>query len=509
MKTLLWLVVPVLLSAQTAVVEGDAVSGTTGEPVASLRVGLYDAPKLFTITDAAGHFRLPGVAIGAQFVQASGVGWLDRPAPIHPESGQNGAGIKLRMLPEAVISGKVEDEDGWPVFQARVMAICYFVRNGWQQVASGQTNDLGEYRIAKLLPGRYWLMVRPSGRVEQWDLRYTTTYYPGPPAAPDSRALSLAIGQQVSGLNIRLRKEEGRQVRGRVIWPEGIPIPANALQMQSGDPGGPFVVNRSVSLAPDGAFVARHVPPGSYRLAVEVRNSPNPNTVPTQAAYRRIEVADADIDDLVLEVKPVTGQDVAGTLATDAGMKPDSFQVVLAHGGQLFTAQPSPNGYFVVHGVPPGPYLVVLRSPDGRSIGHLQVRYGDAPAIRGEIQLDVQPASPLRITVLPPGIPLHGSVKDADNRPIAGAPVAIWGGSDERYSFSSTVAGGGFTVEAPLPGEYHVYIVDDLVLSRLLEDSEYLKTHVDDYPPVTVVQGRNPPLELVYSGRQAALTVGR
>lgn len=496
MKRLLWLAAPVLLSAQTAVVEGDAVGAATGEPVAGLRVWLYDAPKSFTITNAAGHFRLPDVAAGAHVLEAGGAAaWLDRAVAINPEPGRNAAPIKLRMQPAAVVSGKVEDEDCWPVIQAQVMAVGYSVRNGWQQVASVQTDDLGEYRLAKLPPGRYWLRVRP-GRMAQWDLRYVTTYYPSPPAAPDSRALSLVTGQQVSGLDIRLRKEEGRQVRGRVIWPDGIPTTENVLRMQSGEPAGPFVVNQAVSLAPDGTFVARHVPPGSYRLAAEVRK--NPNLPLALAAYRRIEVAGADIDNLVLEVKPVAGQDLAGTLAAYAGVKPDSFHVVLPHSGQPLTAQPGATGDFVLRGVPPGLYRVMLRGSDGQYASHFQVRYGDAPAFRGQIQLDVQPASPLRITVLPPGISLQGSVKDAGHQPVAGAAVALWGGSDDRYSFSVTGADGNFTAEVPAPGVYRAYIVDDAALGRLLEDPAYLNAHGNSYPPVTVAQGRNPPLELVY-----------
>jgi protocatechuate 3,4-dioxygenase beta subunit len=496
---MLWLLAPLLLSAQTAVVEGDAVSAATGGPVAGLHVWLNDKPVLFAITDSAGHFRLADVATGSQFVNASGAGWLNHSAPINVESGRNGAGIKLRMLPEALISGKVEDESGWPVFQAQVMAVRYSLGNGWQQAGSVQTNDLGEYRLAKLPPGRYWLRVQPGSRAD-WDPRFTTTFYPGPPVAPDSPALSLVTGQQVSGLNIRLRKEEGRQVRGRVIWPAGIPAPAQpqTLRMQSAEPWNAYApTRRSVSLAPDGAFVARHVAPGSYRLAVEVRD--NQNLPPAQSAYRRIEVADADIDDLVLEVKPVTGQDVAGTLTVDAGAGPDTFQVDL-NGGNL-TAQPGSNGDFVVHGVLPGrPYQIIVRGPDGRFARHVQVRSGDALAVRGQIQLDGEPTSPLLITVLL-GISLAGSVKDADNRAVPGAAVALWGGSDERYGFNITDAGGGFTIEAPLPGVYRVYTVDDAALGRLLADPEYLKAHAGDYPPVTVVQGQNPPLVLVYAAK--------
>lgn len=500
MKRMVWLLTPLLLSPQTAVVEGDAVRGATGEPVAGLHVWLYDTPKLFTITDAAGQFRLPDVAIGAHFLNASGAGWLDHTAPINVESGPNNSGIKLRMLPEALISGKVEDEDGWPVYQAQVMAVRYSLTNGWQQVASVQTNDLGEYRVAKLAPGRYWLRVQPGSHVADWDSRYITTFYPGPPVAPDSPALSLVTGEQVSGLNIRLRKEEGRQVRGHVIWPAGIPAPAQpqTLWMQSAEPWNAYApTRRLVSLAPDGAFVARHVAPGSYRLAVEVRS--NANVPPEQVAYRRIEVADADIDDLVLEVKPVTGQDVTGTLTVYGVAGPDTFQVVL-NGGNL-RAQPGSNGDFVVHGVLPGrPYRVTVSGPGGRFAPHVQVRSRDALAVRGQIQLDGEPTSPLLITVLP-GISLAGSVKDADNRAVPGAAVALWGGSDERFGFNITDAAGQFTIEAPLPGVYHVYTVDDAALGSLLADPVYLKALVNDYPRVTVVQGQNPPLALVYSAK--------
>jgi hypothetical protein len=502
MKKAVWFLTPLLLSAQTAVVEGSAILRATGKPVAGLHVWLEGAPNVSTATEADGHFRFSNAPTGANVVlHVSGAGLLDYIRVLNPAAGENVTGIRLPMLPEAVIAGKVEDEDGWPVFQASVTALCYSVPQGWRETASAGTNERGEYRLGKLPPGRYWLRVEPGSRMKGWDARYLTAFYPGAPPAPDAPAVTLDIGQKVSGLDIRLRKEEGRQVRGRVIWPPGNDGTANRLSLEWEDPYTRVTRRVNIALAPDGGFVARRIAPGSYKLVAEVGDIPISNTQ-RPAAYRRIEVADADIEGIVLEVKALAGRDVAGSLTGDTGGKPDGFQVVLTGIGHVFTAQPGSDGDFVVHGVPPGHYQVGLRRPDGRPEGNVAIRYGNNAAVsRNLIEVDDQQALPLRIAALPPRIAIHGSVTDTDKQPMAGAVVALWGGTAERYLPQITLPGGEFSVQAPEPGVYHVYVVDDVALQCLIQDPQYLKAHVNDYPPVTIVQGQNPPLVLVYSGK--------
>src|SRR6266702_2625432 len=74
--------------------------------------------------------------------------------------GQHVKDVLFRLVPAAVITGRVVDEDNEPLLGATVQALRYgYVRGQRQLVPAGeeQTNDLGEYRIHSMAPGRYYV----------------------------------------------------------------------------------------------------------------------------------------------------------------------------------------------------------------------------------------------------------------------------------------------------------------------------------------------------------------
>ena len=98
------------------------------------------------------------------------------------------------MLPTAVIAGRVTDEDGDPMQGVRVLVQRKKPGKAGREAAGTEaTNDLGEYRIAGLFPGQYWVVAMPPPDVRDYEpqhqksstsdsqaeTRYFTTYYPG------------------------------------------------------------------------------------------------------------------------------------------------------------------------------------------------------------------------------------------------------------------------------------------------------------------------------------------
>ena len=61
------------------------------------------------------------------------------------------------MRPAAIITGKITDADGDPLRDVRVMATTIGLSHGrlGHDSGIGTTNDLGEFRIPDLRPGRY------------------------------------------------------------------------------------------------------------------------------------------------------------------------------------------------------------------------------------------------------------------------------------------------------------------------------------------------------------------
>ena len=80
--------------------------------------------------------------------------------------------VALQLQKGAVITGKVLDASGEPLADARIMAMHRFNAGGpggsvprLMPAAGGmqQTNDLGEFRVASLAPGEYYIAAMPQG----------------------------------------------------------------------------------------------------------------------------------------------------------------------------------------------------------------------------------------------------------------------------------------------------------------------------------------------------------
>src|SRR5678815_4278509 len=191
-------------------VEGQVMNSLTGEPVRKAHISLQGmgspnsrgaSPSTYAaVTDAGGRFTIQDIEPGVYFMGAERNGFIDaqsgrwgqaRPVmTLNP--GQRTGDIVFRLVPHGVITGRVLDEDGEPVQGVQVNVLRYrFFRGKRQLVPSGQTgtDDLGEYRIFDLAPGKYYLSANyrrwnammaqdrtPGGAPEEG---YAPTYFPG------------------------------------------------------------------------------------------------------------------------------------------------------------------------------------------------------------------------------------------------------------------------------------------------------------------------------------------
>src|SRR5262249_17309026 len=119
-------------------------------------------------TDAQGRLTFTGLDGGKSRLVAERQGFLRQSygerkysgggTPIAVGDGQNVKDIQFRMNQQAVITGKVLDEDGEPMVNVQVRAHRYVYQGGkhvWGQVANATTSDIGEFRLPDLQPGRY------------------------------------------------------------------------------------------------------------------------------------------------------------------------------------------------------------------------------------------------------------------------------------------------------------------------------------------------------------------
>jgi protocatechuate 3,4-dioxygenase beta subunit len=132
-----------------------------------------------TLTDAQGVFAFTGLPPGGYTVTADKATYMSasypdrggslRSSAVRPvliQGDQTVDNVVLRLYHGGAISGRVVDAHGDPVEFAQVSALPMTASGAGRMGMRGsmQTNDIGEFRIGRLTPGRYILMVSSQNR---------------------------------------------------------------------------------------------------------------------------------------------------------------------------------------------------------------------------------------------------------------------------------------------------------------------------------------------------------
>lgn len=261
------------VSAQSAsyTLSGTVANSVTGEPIrrALVQVG----GDRMQLTDSQGRFEMSGLGRGSYSITVQKPGFF-------PEShlsstteltmldvNQDIAGIVLKLIPEGIISGHIADENGDPLEGVFVRARDWRIVNGRRRlefVGGQSTDEDGGFRFFGLMPGTYYVVASNLGRAGI--LRhegYATTYYPGAAQLAAATPIKLAAGQKVQA-DFALHRHSVFRVTGEVTGYSGGTL--NSIQLT--DPAGGERAWPVRFDSATGAFDAREVPPGSYRLEV-------------------------------------------------------------------------------------------------------------------------------------------------------------------------------------------------------------------------------------------------
>jgi hypothetical protein len=495
-----------LLAAQT--VEVEVYDSVTGAPVAGAYVtenamGAANAPV--SRTDVAGHFRstLPDAGINRNLsliIARAGYLWAYR--SVMPQSNQSLTVVRIPLTPAAVISGKLVDEDGFPVDRASVQAVTYRLMDGKRRlvpVASVSSNDLGEYRLTGLSAASYHIWIQ-SSNARNWDERYVSQFIDGGLQPGDKNLVEVKAGQEHSGVDGKLRMYEGVTVAGRVVVPEGAAVSQTHVDLNV--PNSSLFDFFAANTQTDGSFQFRHVPPGSYILRARTSNQTNEIHAGDLLVTSPLEVETSDVTGLVLTPHVVQPIDLAGTVVQQGGGTPQAVLVV-ARGtnGEGASAHSAEDGSFVLKGLLPGHYSLRVQ-PDYQAIVQRAVttaaspftfpssaRLGEQEVLETGFAIDSAPAGPLQITMKLP-IRITGQVVDSAGNPVPGANLLAFsdqgpqgaGVSDEKGTFQMTVR---------TAGDYRILATTDRTSSY---DLEYLKAHEKDSQALRIVEGQNPPV---------------
>jgi protocatechuate 3,4-dioxygenase beta subunit len=151
---------------KSATVAGNVLRLDTGEPLKKARVTIQghadEEFSVFSLTDEQGHFLFENVPPGSYDLRVSRKSYVDAEVVRTLAPGQNMTNVVFKLAHTAAISGHVFDEDGEPIAKAAVITYRTSKRQGKEQEIGDDpvlTNDLGEFRIFDLAPGRYYIAV--------------------------------------------------------------------------------------------------------------------------------------------------------------------------------------------------------------------------------------------------------------------------------------------------------------------------------------------------------------
>ncbi|MCS6953140.1 MAG: carboxypeptidase regulatory-like domain-containing protein [Bryobacterales bacterium] len=513
---------------QLSKVEGRVVHAQTGEPLRrvslTLRRMAREAVSFVATSDQDGRFVFENVEPGTYQLTAERAGFLRQAygargaayagTPITVSPGQHLRDLDFKLLPQGVISGRVVDEEGEPVPRAQVMAMRVGARMSRFPAGSADaTNDVGEFRIAGLAPGRYRVRAMPMreaflgetvrpGNPDRLQEGFQPTYYPSATDAEAAAVIEVMAGQEVPGITIQLRKGPLYRIQGRVT---GLTAerPANQLRVtlmprRWDEPMLGPLGRRGTRVEADGSFLLTQVAPGSYYLTVM--------TFPgrMQAVGRvPVEVTTSDLRDVIV---PLGGAlTVSGLVRVEGQGKTEfgTMRVALMPAEGIAFNTPvgeiKADGTFQLDGVMGDKYSVaVMGAPENTYLKSVRVGGREVP----EQELDLSHAQggvQLEIVLSPNPAALEGFVAEQD-KPAPGAavvlvPEGVRAGRPREWRFATADQNGRFAFGSLRPGAYKLYAFDDpeLAFSR---DPEALEPFEQRALKVTLKEGERQSAQL-------------
>lgn len=446
----------------------------------------------FTIENVApGNYRLNAECAGFLPVQYGGGPSDEGGVELRLSAGQKLTGIDIKMIPQAILSGRVLDQDGDPWPHANVSLFHSVWKKGRRNIESAsfdgppQVDDRGEFRLSGLAPGRYYLFSEPDLYWEkeyhpdvdnQPTIRQQPTWYPSSHDVESSAPISLTAGQQLNGVEIRLRRGAGSKlrIRGKLVGLQDLPArpgePMWAEPRISAVGGGH---GYSGGIQPDGSFEIAGVTSGAYEIWVAQGAYGS-----TVLGHATVQVDDRDLESVSIELQPP--QTLHGTVQIEAGgaSKPPRITFNLEEPGRPTFypfITPKDDSSFDVADVGLGHYRVFVPEPTLRQVYLKVVRYGNAESHDGTFTL-ASYGVPLELVFSTLGARLSGTVTGKATSPkvvlIPDIPDA------DRREYDTRVAvfdqNGVFTIESIPPGSYKLYAFENVPDQTWLEP-DFLK----------------------------------
>jgi hypothetical protein len=498
-----------------------------------------------------GAYKLVAARIGGAFVpvEYGQKGVLGRGVIFPINDGDIKRDIRMEMAPVGTITGTVFDENRRPVGHAAVLALIPTYRDGQQVLtisAIVHTDDHGEYRLFSLVPGKYYVAVRPEdptrrtavliisppgrrGVTEQAvtpvvtkrilangetvEETYRYVYYGGSTDLRRATPVNLTPGGLVGAVDIPLAagKTRSLHIRGRVVdGAVGGPakganvrlIPrvysANKILPQTAtDNNGEFDLNGVVAGSYDLYVLGAQVPPRAQAPGV-----PPVPAIPLMAGIP-IDVGNDDVNGIALTINPGTTINGRVTIEGRPDNSPELPRIrinvdadptgVAMVGSTQVNVQG--NGTFKVENVWPAKYRMNAAGlPPNTYVKSM--RFGNLDLLAQTLSTPLQQADGVvEIVIGTDTSQISGRVEGARGEGVPNAKVALVPDAPLRsrldlYKSTTTDSSGEYRLNGISPGDYRVFAWDDTE-DNAWTDPEFLRPDEGRGKSVRIGAGRS------------------
>ncbi|MCX6625476.1 MAG: carboxypeptidase-like regulatory domain-containing protein [Acidobacteria bacterium] len=527
-KLILAVLLPVFLTAlpetPTASLEGTVLDSVTGAPVAGARVVLENRVKrseYHVLTDSQGQFAFHGAAPGKYKLLADKNGYVHvvfggrrseldeegEPLPLAPD--EKRSGVELRMIPAAVLAGRIVDNTGEPMPGLFVVAgrMGHEGRGRRLKIAKHSlmvTNDRGEYRLFGLPPGKYYLIaaglqdffglfMRDSqSEVEMGTAppkeKLGTQYFPGVPDPAQAIILELRAGEEKAGVDFRYDYTPLVSVRGRVTVPAV--CPGNVSVHAGPEIRAEQEDSIQFAITADGSFEVRGVSQGSWRISAnsqDQKSACSSETVTVQAGA-------SGAGGVALALRPAVELSGVVRMESEPGFRFQKARVYF----EMFEADGENHAEIKADG-----RFNTRLSPENWTFGVIgaagnafikSARLGATDVLESGLNLiSGTPGGELEIVLSSAGAQVEGSVSNASGRParraiVVLAPEAHLRAHGRLFYRATADEEGRFSLRGIAPGEYKLFAWND-VEGEAYRDPGFLRD--DEANGEKVVLGEN------------------